>query len=172
MGSIEGTDIVLSSDSIRIEYRYSPVQRTTVAFAADDQMTTHQPSMDRSADDETTSDGESQPTTDAAVQSDPAALLPLLGDECTRRVLEAVADQPRSAREVVELVDVSRVTVYRHLDRLEEAGVVDSATVYDANGHHHAEYWAVCEEIVVRFGGDGVELAVRGSNDGSTDDDT
>ncbi|WP_121820080.1 ArsR/SmtB family transcription factor [Halostella salina] len=133
-------------------------------------MTTHQPSIDRSPDDETANDEDADgaATTDGA---DPADLLSLLGDGTTRRVLEAVADQPRSAREVVELADVSRVTAYRHLDRLEGAGLVDSATVYDSNGHHHAEYWAVCEEIVVEFSGDGVELVVQGSDDGSASGD-
>ncbi|WP_135821968.1 ArsR/SmtB family transcription factor [Halostella litorea] len=97
---------------------------------------------------------------------DPATVLELIGDANTRAVLGAVAGQPRSAREIAEATDVSRVTAYRRLDRLEALGLVDSTTAFDENGHHHEQYRATCERVVVRLDADGLGVSVRTSPEG------
>lgn len=95
-------------------------------------------------------------------------LLELLGDEYTRQVLAAVADQPRSGSEVVDVAGVSKATAYRRLDDLQEAGLVDSAMVFDPNGHHHKQYHAVVESIDIQFDDSGVEITVETDNEEST----
>lgn len=72
-------------------------------------------------------------------------LLELVGDEYTRRVLEAVAEQPRSGREVMEAADVSKATAYRRLNDLKDAGVLETEMVIDPDGHHHERYHAVID---------------------------
>jgi DNA-binding transcriptional ArsR family regulator len=74
-------------------------------------------------------------------------LFELLGDSYTRRVLEAVSDEPRTGSEVVEAADVSKATAYRRLNDLQEAGLVETELVIDPDGHHHERYHAVLERI-------------------------
>jgi len=93
-----------------------------------------------------------------------AELLELLGDEYTRRVLQAVVEQPRSGTAVMDAADVSKATAYRRLDALEEAGLVVSETIFDPDGHHHERYRAVVEgiELSVESGELAATVAVDG----------
>lgn len=88
-------------------------------------------------------------------------LLELLGDEYTRRVLAAVIEEPRSGREVMDVANVSKATVYRRLSELEDAGLVESETAFDPDGHHHEKFRAVVETVDIRFGDDGLTASVE-----------
>jgi DNA-binding HxlR family transcriptional regulator len=78
-------------------------------------------------------------------------LLELLGDPYTRCVLTAVVDAPKSGSDIVEETDVSKATVYRRLEELCEAGIVESRTVFDPDGHHHEEFESVVDSVAVDF---------------------
>jgi len=97
-------------------------------------------------------------------------LLELLGDEYTRRVLTAVTQQPRSGSEVMDIADVSKATAYRRLGELEDAGLVESKTVFDPDGHHHEQFAAVVESVDVQFDTDGLSVSIEteDSSDQST----
>lgn len=88
-------------------------------------------------------------------------LLDLLGDEYTRRVYEAVAEQPRTGREVAEVADVSRPTAYRRLNELRDAGLVRTETVLSEDGHHRERFEGVAASMSVSFGGDRIEADVH-----------
>lgn len=88
-------------------------------------------------------------------------LLELLGDEYTRRVLTAVTQQPRSGREVMDIADVSKATAYRRLGELEDAGLIESKTVFDPDGHHHEQFAAVVESVDIQFGTDGLSVSIE-----------
>jgi len=87
-------------------------------------------------------------------------LLALLGDEYTRRVLQAVAEERRSGREVMDAADVSKATAYRRLSRLQEAGLVDSELVLDLDGHHHEEFFAVVDRADISVSQDGIDISL------------
>jgi DNA-binding transcriptional ArsR family regulator len=93
-------------------------------------------------------------------------LLALLGDEYTRRVLQAVAEKKRSGREVMDAANVSKATAYRRLSRLQEAGLVDTELVIDPNGHHHEVFFAVLDRADISVCSDGVDIAVTADSDG------
>jgi predicted transcriptional regulator len=95
------------------------------------------------------------------VEQDTATLLDLFGDEYTRRVYEAVAEQPRTGREVADAVDVSRPTAYRRLNDLRDAGLVRTETLLCTDGHHKEEFEAVSGSLAVTLDGDGLEATVR-----------
>lgn len=78
-------------------------------------------------------------------------LLELLGDSYTRCVLNAVIESPKSGSDIVEATDVSKATVYRRLETLCEAGLVESRTVFDPDGHHHEEFEAAIDGVSVDF---------------------
>jgi len=86
-------------------------------------------------------------------------LLELLGDPYTRCVLTAVVESPKSGSDIVEETDVSKATVYRRLEELCDAGIVESRTVFDPDGHHHEEFEAVVDTVAVDF--DGGELSAE-----------
>ena len=88
-------------------------------------------------------------------------LLELLGDEYTRRVLQAVVSEPKSGREVVEEASVSKATAYRRLETLQEAGLVESRTVFDPDGHHHEQFRAILDGVTVELEDEGVSTAIH-----------
>jgi len=99
----------------------------------------------------------------------PGELLELLGDEYTRRVLQAIAARSMSAREVAEHTGFSKVTAYRRLDRLEGAGLVESTTVLDPDGHHYAQYRPVFDRVSFRFADDDIEFTTPGEEPDATE---
>lgn len=102
---------------------------------------------------------EAQPRRDQPVDDQPDVsgddVLELLGDPYTRCVLNAVLDARKSGSDIVAETDVSKATVYRRLEELRDAGIVESQTVFDPDGHHHEEFEAAVDGISVDFeGGD------------------
>jgi len=90
----------------------------------------------------------------------PTDLFELLGDEYTRRVYEAVAEEPRCGRAVAEAADVSRPTAYRRLNDLCEAGLVRAEIAVRLDGHHRKRFEAVTGSVSVSFDEDGIEAMV------------
>lgn len=99
--------------------------------------------------------------TDQQTPVDVDTLLELLGDEYTYRVLEAVVEQPRTGREIMEATEVSKATVYRRLEELEEAGLVESTIHLAKDGNHCKQFHAVVSSIRVEFDEDGLTADVE-----------
>ena len=97
----------------------------------------------------TLSPSQESPSDDRSV--DPEQLLTLLGDEYTRAIIDALGTESLPAREIASRTEISRPTVYRRLDRLEAAGVVEPTMTVDPDGHHRQAF-----EIVI----DGLELSL------------
>ncbi|WP_415379444.1 winged helix-turn-helix domain-containing protein [Halosimplex sp. TS25] len=87
-------------------------------------------------------------------------VLSLLSDDHTRAVLRALDDGPLAAGQLVERVDASRATVYRRLDALESAGLVEGRLSIGAEGHHRRRFRVVADRLRLRFGRDGVSVRV------------
>lgn len=88
-------------------------------------------------------------------------LVDLLGDEYTRQVLETIADGPMGGREIAEATSISRPTVYRRLNRLQELGLVETSMALCADGNHHKQYRAVLETANLRLDGSGLTASVE-----------
>jgi DNA-binding transcriptional ArsR family regulator len=110
----------------------------------------HGPGVERTAD-PLASD---EPTVDVP------EVLSLLSDEYARELLSVLSEESLSARELVDRLDMSRATVYRRLDRLESAGVLESSMRIDPDGHHRKCFQAVVERMQLMFDADGVMLEV------------
>jgi DNA-binding transcriptional ArsR family regulator len=82
---------------------------------------------------------------ECAVES--TQLLALLGDECVMEILQTISETAAPAREIAEDVGVSRTTVYRRLDRLEEVGLVQASMVYNPKGHHRQHYEVAVDRV-------------------------
>lgn len=82
---------------------------------------------------------------------DPDELLSLLSDDHAREILKLVASEELPAREIADELDASRTTVYRRLDRLEDAGLVDTSMAFHPDGHHRQRFHASLDEVVLSF---------------------
>jgi len=92
------------------------------------------------------------------------ALITLLSDDHAREISTAIVDEAKTAREIVSECDGSRTTVYRRLNRLEDAGLVRSELRIDPDGNHCKEFFLVrdCLEVTLESGT--ITVAARQSN--------
>ncbi|MDZ7688351.1 MAG: helix-turn-helix domain-containing protein [Halobacteriales archaeon] len=57
--------------------------------------------------------------------SDPVTVLDCLGDEYSVRILSALSDRAMSAKGISEELDIPIATVYRRIETLDEAGLIE-----------------------------------------------
>jgi predicted transcriptional regulator len=110
-------------------------------------------------------DGRSQKRHSSALeneQSGPSVdtneVLSLLSDNFAREVLEAVYAEPLAAREIATRLDVSRATVYRRLNGLKSAGLVEQSIEYHEAGHHRKQFQAVIDRIQLTLTADRLDV--------------
>jgi len=82
----------------------------------------------------------------------------LLSDDHARRVLDELDEAPLPASELVERLNSSRATVYRRLDSLESAGLVQSSISVRTDGHHRQQYSVAVDRVRLGVGRDGVTI--------------
>lgn len=99
--------------------------------------------------DTVTADTETTERVLSANESPGAELLELLSDEYVRRLLAALEGAPRPACDLVRRCDMSKSTIYRRLNRLQEHGLVSTHTEIDPDGHHRKVYEARLERVTV-----------------------
>lgn len=76
-------------------------------------------------------------------------VLDALGDPKTRHCLHVLARGEYSARELADSIDYSLTTVYRRLNALQQADLVDARETLDPNGDHYKRYTAVVDSVEV-----------------------
>ncbi|MEA1932506.1 MAG: winged helix-turn-helix domain-containing protein [Euryarchaeota archaeon] len=91
-------------------------------------------------------------------------LLALLSDEYACRILCALDDEPLSADDLVARCEMSRPTVYRRLEQLIDAGIVDAQPASSTDGHHKREFRRTLGGLSVRICEDGVDGTVHSTH--------
>lgn len=112
----------------------------------------------------------SRSRTPAAAQSDsgPARsnavdfelLLEVLSDAYACELLRMLTDGQKPASELIEQCGMSRPTVYRRLDTMAEAGIIDCRQSSTADGRQRTEYHLAVDAIEFTLQPDGVTGAV------------
>ncbi len=77
--------------------------------------------------------------------------LDALGDAKTRRCLYELQRDPRSAKELAAVTGYSRTTVYRRLNALRQAGLIESRTTIDPDGDHYESFRPDTELIMIEL---------------------
>lgn len=75
----------------------------------------------------------------------------LLDDDHVRTILLAMSEDPLSASELTEECDAPQQTVYRRLECLQKAGLVDDRTGVRKDGHHDTVYMATLDRVSIRL---------------------
>jgi len=86
----------------------------------------------------------------------------VLGSDTARAVLAATYEEPRTPPEVRDAVGTSLQNVHYHLDRLEDADLLEPAgTGYSAKGNEMTVYAPASEAVVLFAGDDGAGSRLR-----------
>jgi DNA-binding transcriptional ArsR family regulator len=78
-------------------------------------------------------------------------VLDTIGDRHARTVLAAISREPRSAKELAEVCDLSLPTIYRRLELLEEHDLVDERTTVAEDGNHYNIYECNFDSTVIQL---------------------
>ena len=89
---------------------------------------------------------------------DVECFLDLLSDTYAQQILTTLADCPTAAATLAEELDASRPTVYRRLNSLESAGLIESTVALDADGHHRKRFHIVVDSANLTFDSSGIEI--------------
>lgn len=94
------------------------------------------------------------PREDEMADVDLAAVVALFNDEHVRAILTATSEEPLSATELSKHCDVSTSSIYRRLDQLTDADLLDERTRPRADGHHETVYVSRLDrfELTIRDG--------------------
>lgn len=87
--------------------------------------------------------------------------LKLLDYEYAVVILTALNESPKRGRELINACDGSRSTVYRHLDRLVEAGFVTTEMDLDPDGHHCKLFRLVRDTVTVTVEDGGLTVSAH-----------
>lgn len=109
--------------------------------------------------------GSDSDTTTVVVESTDAAVerLDLFDDAYARELLQTLSTGSYRGRELADRCAFSRPTVYRRLNRLEDAGLIRSKTRLDPDGDHCKEFELVRDEIELTVDAGTIKLTVRQS---------
>ena len=97
---------------------------------------------------------ETEPTPDAADR------LEVLGNGCSRTILVATRERPRTAKELTDRTDCSSATVYRRINDLLDSGFIEECVRFEEGGSHTTAYRATISEIHVSIESDGIRTDV------------
>lgn len=96
------------------------------------------------------------------------AVLDHLGDEVSRTILAACARETRSVGDLADCCDVSEATIYRRLNDLLGAGLLEERLRIDSGSVAGGkEYAAALERITVSLGSDGIGITTADAGDGA-----
>lgn len=87
-------------------------------------------------------------------------LLALFGDDYACHILRTLRDGSMPARALVEATGMSRPTVYRRLNRLTDAGIVEEHLQVASDGHHRKEFRLTVDSVAFEVTPDGIDDTV------------
>ncbi|WP_152041118.1 ArsR/SmtB family transcription factor [Salinigranum salinum] len=85
-------------------------------------------------------------------------LLRALSDSKSRSILQATVSRPSTAAELSEELDLPLSTVYRKLDRLLEASLLQETHRLSSSGRHPCQYRCTLDWVHIEMSGEGRPL--------------
>lgn len=99
---------------------------------------------------------------DADLDPDPTDVLSALGDPDCRQLLSACEETPRTAQECADACDLPLSTVYRKLETLTDAGLLEQGRRIRSQNNHPTEFATSFDTLAVSLrGGDELSVDLR-----------
>ncbi len=96
-----------------------------------------------------------------ADEGEVSTVVTLLADEYARTVLRETVAEPRPVDALAEACDADPSTVYRRVERLTDAGLLEAEQRLDPGGHHYKVYAASLQEARVSLDEEGFSIDVE-----------
>ena len=93
-----------------------------------------------------------------ADERSPTTVFAALHDDRCRDILVETLETPKTAPELATRCEQSRSTIYRKLQKLERAGLIEDATRFRTGERNIAEYRTRVEELSVSVTTDGLDV--------------
>lgn len=93
------------------------------------------------------------------------AIFDALANETTATILAETSEHERSAEELAKAVDASESTVYRRIDTLVEAGLLNEHLQLDRRGDHYHVYRAAVRRVEARIEDGSIETFIERRED-------
>lgn len=84
----------------------------------------------------------------------------LLGDDYARAILVHTREEAKSVDALSDACDADPSTIYRRVERLQEADLLTDEQRLDPGGHHYKVYVSSVREVRVRIDPGGVEIEI------------
>ena len=88
-------------------------------------------------------------------------LFEVLNNRSCRSILRTIGDRTLTASEIESNCDVPLSTIYRHLDRLEEANLLGRSLRLESHGQFPSQYARRFDVIEVALEGDSINVRIR-----------
>lgn len=99
-------------------------------------------------------------TTVIMAGDDGDGIVDLLGDDYVRTILRETYGDTKSVESLTEACDADSSTVYRRVQRLQDAGLLEDEQQLDPGGHHYKTYRASVRAVHLELSDDGFEVTV------------
>ena len=87
-------------------------------------------------------------------------VLNTIGDPHARTILAAISQEPRSAKQLAEELDISLPTVYRRIELLQEHDLITDKTLVADDGNHYKIHVCNFDSTVISLDGDEYEVRI------------
>ncbi|ELY54594.1 hypothetical protein C491_18369 [Natronococcus amylolyticus DSM 10524] len=85
----------------------------------------------------------------------------ILGDDYAKTILVRTRAEPQSVRALSDACDADPSTIYRRVERLTEADLLEAHQQLDPDGHHHKVYAARLREVRIRLAEEGYDVEIK-----------
>lgn len=101
-------------------------------------------------------------TTEGTMADDGSAkeVVDLVGDDYAWQILAETREEDRSAEALSETCNADPSTIYRRIERLEEADLLEAEQQIDPGGHHYKTYRANLDAIHVHLDEEGFTVEI------------
>lgn len=91
----------------------------------------------------------------------PENVLDIFGDSVSRAILVLANEQPVTAPDLADSLDVSPPAIYRRIRPLVDANLLEEQEGIDRDGNHHKRYKTVLNEVTFSVQNDGYSIATQ-----------
>ncbi|MFC7095938.1 winged helix-turn-helix domain-containing protein [Halobaculum marinum] len=93
-------------------------------------------------------------------EDDGDGIVDLLGDDYARTILRETYGDTKSVETLSEACDADSSTVYRRIQRLRDADLIEDEQQLDPGGHHYKTYRASVEAVHLELSENGFEISI------------